>query len=88
MSVTSIRIEDDLEQALTTASQDLQRPKGWVINTALREYLAHRSLEQQRWQDTLSALEDIRAGRVVDGDQVHAWLKSWGTKNELKPPKV
>ena len=35
----------------------------------------HRS---QRWQDTLEALDDIRMGRVIDGNKVHAWLDSWG----------
>lgn len=44
-------------------------------------------LEKQRWQDTIEALEAIRMGRIVDGDNVHAWLESWGTEQELEPPK-
>jgi predicted transcriptional regulator len=83
MSITSVRIEVELEQALDAAANDMRRPKGWVINEALREYLRHRELEKQRWQDTLEALEDIRMGRVVDGNKVHAWLESWGTDEEL-----
>jgi len=86
MSITSVRIEDDLEQALEGAAQDMRRTKGWVINEALREYLRHRELEKQRWEDTLEALEDIRMGRVVDGDKVHAWLESWGTDDMLPVP--
>jgi predicted transcriptional regulator len=43
-------------------------------------------LEKQRWQDTLEALEDIRMGRVVDGDKVHAWLENWGAKQERSIP--
>lgn len=87
MSVTSIRIEDEIEPVLEAAAKDMRRSKGWIINEALREYLQNRELEKQRWQETLEALEDIRMGRVVDGDKVHAWLKSWGTENELPPPK-
>lgn len=86
MSITSVRIENDLEDFLEEAAHEMRRPKGWIINEALREYLQHRKLEQQRWEDTLEGLEDIRMGRVVDGDKVHAWLKSWGTENELPPP--
>jgi len=86
MSITSIRIEDDLERALEGIAHDMKRPKGWIINEALREYLQRRELEKQRWQDTLEALEDIRMGRVVDGDKVHAWLESWGTNDELPAP--
>jgi len=32
-------------------------------------------------------LDDIRAGRVVDGDVVLAWIDSWGTDAELPPPE-
>lgn len=86
MSVTSIRIEDDLESSLEKTARDMRRSKGWVINEALREFLKHREIEQQRWHDTLEALEDIRMGRVVDGDKVHAWLKSWGADSKLPVP--
>lgn len=86
MSITSVRIEDELEQALDAVAQDMRRPKGWIINEALREYIRHREKEKQCWQDTLEALEDIRMGRVVDGDKVHAWLESWGTDDELPTP--
>jgi predicted transcriptional regulator len=30
--------------------------------------------------------EDIAAGRIVDDDQVDAWLESWGKHDELAPP--
>lgn len=84
--MTSVRIEDDLEKQLEKAAEEMHRSKGWVINEAVREYLVNRDLEGQRWHDTLEALEDIRMGRVVDGDKVHAWLKSWGTDNVLPSP--
>lgn len=45
-----------------------------------------KNLAAQRWQETLTALEDVRLGRVIDGDRVHTWLKSWGKANELNPP--
>ncbi len=86
MSITSVRIEDDLEKVLEKVAHDVRRSKGWLINEALREYLCNFEQEKQRWQDTLEALEDIRMGRVVDGNKVHAWLESWGTGNELSIP--
>ncbi len=84
----SVRIENSLEKSLETVTKDIHRSKNWVINEALREYLSHRELENKRWQDTLEALEDIRMGRVVDGDKVHAWLESWGTNNKLEAPNA
>ena len=87
MSVTSIRLEDDLNAPLKQAMHNMQRTKAWIINEALRQYLQNQQLEQQRWQDTMEALEDIRNGNVIDSGEVHAWLKSWGDKKPLKAPK-
>lgn len=87
MSVTSVRIEDDLERPLEAAANDMHRSKGWIINEALREYLKNRQLEKKHWEDTLEALEDIRMGRTVDGNKVHAWLESWGLQEESEAPK-
>jgi len=39
--------------------------------------------ESERWRQTLEALEDVSAGQVIDGDVVHAWLRTWGTADEL-----
>lgn len=44
--------------------------------------------EQDRWQETLKAYESVAAGKLVDAHDVHLWLNSWGTKNELNPPKA
>ncbi len=87
MAITSVRISETLEPALDAAAHDLNRPKSWVINEALRNYLNDRMIEKQRWQDTVEALEDIRMGRVVDGNKVHAWLDTWGSSNVSPLPR-
>ena len=33
------------------------------------------------------ALADVEAGRVVPHEEVAAWLRSWGTANELPRPR-
>jgi predicted transcriptional regulator len=53
----------------------------------LHQYLNHRKLERQRWQDTVEGLEGIPMSMVIDGDKVHAWLESWGAETELSVPK-
>lgn len=87
MTVTSIRLQPDVENGLDAVTEKLQRSRNWVINEAVREYIAKQSLEDQRWADTLEALEDVTAGRVVSGEAIDAWLASWGTENELPMPK-
>lgn len=87
MGVTTVRLQPDLEQGLEAAASKLQRSKGWLINQALREYLERQTLEQLRWRQTLEALDDVAQGNVVSGDDVHAWLQSWGGADELPQPK-
>ncbi|MBS3957864.1 MAG: ribbon-helix-helix protein, CopG family [Xanthomonadaceae bacterium] len=88
MTATSVRLQPDVEAGLASITEKLQRSRNWVINEAVREYVAKRELDDARWAETLEALEDVAAGRVVSGEAVEAWLASWGTANELPPPKV
>ncbi|AFN40207.1 CopG family transcriptional regulator [Klebsiella pneumoniae] len=37
---------------------------------------------------TAEGIADIEAGRTISHEAVKAWLLSWGTPNELPPPKV
>lgn len=87
MSVTSIRLQSDLENSLDQLAAKLSRSKNWIINEALKAYIFAQQQEEHRWKETLSALASVQSGQVVDGDKVHAWLDSWGTDNELPVPK-
>ncbi len=87
MGITSIRITDDVEKPLEALSKKLDRSKNYIINQAIKEYLARQSLEDSRWQDTLKVLESMKAGKSIDETDVNAWLNSWGTKDRTSPPK-
>ncbi len=87
MSVTTVRLQSGVEQHLDAIATKLQRSRGWVINQALSEYIARQQLEQERWQQTLEAMESAAQGKVVDASEVHGWLKSWGTENEQDAPR-
>jgi predicted transcriptional regulator len=87
VGVTSVRLQPEVEESLEAMSGRLQRSKSWLINQALREFISRESVEDERWRETLSALESLTAGRVVEGEDVHAWLRSWGTPDELDAPK-
>ncbi|PAU76458.1 CopG family ribbon-helix-helix protein [Halomonas salipaludis] len=87
MSVTTVRLQAEVEHHLEEIASRLQRSKGWVINQALTEYIEKEQREQERWRQTLEAMESAAHGRVVDADDVHRWLNSWGTENELDAPR-
>jgi len=60
------------------------RPKSWVIEQAVRDFVA-----LQQWQ--MAAIDQgIRAadaGLVVSHDDVAAWVRSWGRPNERPMPE-
>jgi predicted transcriptional regulator len=87
MSITSFRIRDELQDPLEQAATDLRRPKAWIINEALAAYFERETQDQQMYRQTLEGLADVEAGRVIDGDQVMAWIESWGSDKPVPPPK-
>jgi predicted transcriptional regulator len=80
----SVRLEAALNEQVAAIAVALDRPKSWVIEQAVRDFVA-----VQQWQ--LAAIEEgIRAadeGRVVAHDDVVAWVRSWGESHELPMPK-
>ena len=87
MSVTTVRLQADVEERLEAMAGKLRRTKSWLINQALREFIDNQTLEQTRWGDTVKAMESVARGEVVSGEAVHDWLRSWGSSNEMSPPK-
>jgi len=88
MGVTTVRLQPEIEQRLQAMTAATNRSKSWLINQAVKEYVERQAVDQQMWQQTLQAMESVAQGHVVSGDAVHAWLQSWGSENELPPPKV
>jgi predicted transcriptional regulator len=80
----SVRLEAALNDRVTAIAAALDRPKSWVIEQAVRDFVA-----VQEWQ--LAAIDEgIKAadeGRVGTHDDVAAWVRSWGGPDELPMPK-
>jgi predicted transcriptional regulator len=87
MGITSVRLLPEVEEKLAAVAARARRTKSWIINEAVRDYLGRLGEDEKRWQETLEALASVRAGRVVEGDDVMEWIASWGKKAEKKPPK-
>ena len=86
MGVTSVRLNTDVEAPLEQLAQKLDRSKNYIINQAIKAFVAHQSMEDARWNDTLEALESVKSGEKVAEEDVTRWLESWGSKDEKTPP--
>jgi predicted transcriptional regulator len=87
MPVTSVRLSPLIEQRLRTVAGRARRSKSWLINEAVKDYLERLGEDERRWAETVEALASVRAGRVVDGDEMLEWIASWGRKAEKTPPR-
>ncbi len=88
MGVTSIRLNKDIEVPLEQLAKKLDRSKNYLVNQAIKEYVVRQSMEDLRWSDTVQALESVKAGRLIESQEVSEWLKSWGSDSPKSPPKV
>ncbi len=80
----NVRLEPELDEKLSAVATRLDRPKSWVVQQALKEFI-----ELQLWQ--MSAIEkglrDAESGRVIAHEDVVAWVESWGQPDELPMPE-
>lgn len=88
MTVTSIRLNSELEAPLKALAEKKERSKNYLINQAIKDYLEREAVKAQRWEETLQALKSVEEGRTISGEAVHKWMRSLGTENELPAPKV
>jgi len=79
----SIRLEPELSAQVTAIAEALDRPKSWIVEQALKDYVS-----VQQWQ--LAAIDEgiaaADAGDLVDHEDVVAWVRSWDGPDELPMP--
>lgn len=86
MGVTSVRIPVEVEEPLEVLARKLDRSKSYLINQALKEFVARQSLEEQRWEETVVALNSVQAGQFLEEAEVNRWLDSWGREGRRPAP--
>ena len=75
--------KEDLDR-LEVLSQDMRRSRSFLAAEAIAEYLKYKEWKIQAIKEGIAAAD---RGEVVPHEEVVAWLRSWGTKNELPRPR-
>ena len=84
MSITTIRLPETLSDEIDRLAAETQSSRSHLINQAVQEYVVRAHTDAERWQDTLAALKSVKAGRLADGEEVDAWLATWGKPAKRK----
>jgi predicted transcriptional regulator len=81
----SFRVRAEKAEQLDRLAEATDRPRSWLLQQALDSYL-----ELQAWQiaHIKEGIEQLDRGEFIPHEEVDAWLESWGTSNELPPPRT
>lgn len=84
MSMAPIILSDDLRKKLHLIAEKSHKTESSIISDALNAYFSHHLQQDKLTAETQIGLDDIKAGRIIDGNEVFAWLDTWGSPSE--PP--
>ncbi len=75
MRVTTVRFEDDVLRRLDGLAEVMNRPRNWVIQQAVDQYLHY---EEWFVEQVKTGLREVEEGKVASRDKVIARFKKWG----------
>jgi len=80
----SVRIDAETKKRLEALAKRARRSKSFLAAEAITAYV-----EAEQWQleEIQAGLDDLEQGRTVSHQRASRWLRSWGKKRELKPPR-
>jgi predicted transcriptional regulator len=81
MPTLTANVTADFAEEIDAIAVELERPRAWVIEDALREYVDRHRLELVRWRETESAIDAAERGEVVPAEEVFAGLDTWGRES-------
>jgi predicted transcriptional regulator len=83
-SALTIRLPTEAKERLDRLARDSALSPSRLAADAVLAFLE----EQERAREKIRAgLADVAAGRVVSHEEVARWLDSWGSEDELPPPR-
>jgi predicted transcriptional regulator len=92
MTATSIRpvaikIDEDTRNRVKRLAEARQRSSHWLMLEAIRQYVEREEKREAFRQDGIRAWNEYQeTGLHVTGDEVIAWLDTWGEENEQAAP--
>lgn len=80
----TVRVDRRTRDRLERLSRATARSRSFLAAEAIDAYL-----DRNEWQiqATTEGLADANADRLVEHDDVDAWLESWGNAREREPPR-
>jgi predicted transcriptional regulator len=83
----AIKLDQNTRDRLKRLGEARDRSPHWLMLDAVKSYVAREEAREAFRQDAINAWTHYKeTGLHVTGDEVTAWVSSWGTDNELPVP--
>ena len=85
---TSIKIDDELKGRVQRLAGLRQRSPRWIMREAIAQYVEREEAREAFKQEALASWAAYReTGRHLTGQEVRAWLNTWGDEAETELPE-
>ena len=83
----SVKLDQETRARLEHLAESQRRSAHWIMREAIQQYLEREEKRQAIRQEALNAWQEYQeTGLHVTGDEVSAWLDTWGDENEKAAP--
>lgn len=83
----AIKIDQDTRERVKRLAEARHRTSHWLMREAIRQYVEREEKRETFRQDAINAWQEYQeTGLHVTGDEVIAWLDTWGEENEKAAP--
>ncbi len=83
----AIKIDQDIRDRVKRLAEARHRTSHWMMREAIRQYVEREEKREALRQDAIKAWNEYQeTGMHVRGDEVIAWLDTWGEENEQPAP--
>jgi len=81
----TLRLDDETNRRLSKLASATDRSKAYLAKHALQVFLETNEWQVQEIQRAV-AEADTAGAKFADNESVMAWMETWGTTHERKPP--
>lgn len=83
--IVTVRLTPEIKAKLDALAQSTRRSKSWLAAEAIALYVEQESWQIQMIEEAVK-IADSPSAQWIEGDDVSAWLDTWGTSDE-KPTR-
>ncbi len=83
----AIKLDPDIKERLKRLAEARQHTPHWLMREAIRQCVERKEKREAFRQEAIDAWQEYQeTGLHATGDEVMAWLDTWGEENEKAAP--